>query len=301
MSKSIGFIGLGAMGKPIAGNLIRKGFNLTVYDIRPEPVDELAELGARAAASSAEVARQSDIIITMLLSAPHVREAVLGEMGVIRGVRPGSVLIDMSTIDPETTREVSRRLVEAGVSMLDAPVARGVKAAREGTLAIFVGGDPAVFDSCRDVLEAMGTDVDHVGALGCGATVKLVNQLILANTVAVIAEGLVLGVKGGVDPDALYRVLENGSADSFALRNHYKNWAMKGRFDENVFPVDYILKDLGLILDTGKDLKVPLCLTALTEQIYEHARAAGKNRNYFPVVVTLLEELTGVRVRTSKD
>ncbi|MCX5910065.1 MAG: NAD-binding protein [Deltaproteobacteria bacterium] len=146
----------------------------------------------------------------------------------------------------------------------------------------------------------MGTDVSYVGALGCGEVVKLVNQLILAVNVATIAEGLVLGVKGGVDPDILLDVLGKGSANRFALQNHYKNFVMKGNFGENIFPTDYIMKDLGLILETGKELDVPLMMSALANQLYEFSRASGYSKNYFPVFIRILEKVTGVEVRSKK-
>ena len=240
-------------------------------------------------------------MISMLVSNPHVEAALLGPEGVIEGIRAGTVVIDMSTIAPATTRKVGLELAKKGVEMLDAPVARGVKAATDGTLAIFVGGKPEVFEAQRDILGAMGTDVQYVGPLGCGEVVKLVNQLVLSVNVATLAEGLVLGVKGGVAPDVLLEVLSKGSANSFALQNHYKNFVLKGNFGEGIFSVDYILKDLGLIMGTGKEFSVPLLLTSLTTQLYESARASGMNKNYFPVVIRLLEHLTGVEVRNTKS
>jgi 3-hydroxyisobutyrate dehydrogenase len=300
MGREIGFIGLGAMGKPMAVNLVKKNYSVTVFDLRPEPIGEMAKLGAKTASSSKEVAGRCDVVITMLVSSPHVEAAVLGKDGVIEGIRPGSVLIDMSTIAPGMTKKVGGELAKKGVEMLDAPVARGVKAATEGTLAIFVGGKKEVFEKNQDILGAMGTDVSYVGGLGCGEVVKLVNQLILSVNVATIAEGLVLGVKGGVEPDVLVEVLGKGSSNSFALQNHFKNFVMKGNFGENIFPTDYILKDLGLILETGKEQKVPLMLSALANQLYEFTRASGWSKNYFPVVVRLLEKVTGVEVRGKK-
>jgi 3-hydroxyisobutyrate dehydrogenase-like beta-hydroxyacid dehydrogenase len=297
MKTHIGFIGLGAMGKPMAKNLVKKGYHVTVYDIRPEPMVEMKEHGAQLAASPRDVAMKSEITITMLLSSPHVEEVVLGKNGAIEGFKEKSILIDMSSIDPNTTRKIGKILSEKNVEMLDAPVARGVKAATEGTLAIFVGGNIENYERCKNILNVMGTDVSFVGGLGCGEVVKLVNQLILSTTVVAIAEGMVLGVKGGVDPEILFKELCKGSANSFALANHFKNFVMKGNFGENIFPVDYILKDLGLVLSTGKDLKVPLFVTSAANQMYELARASGKSKNYFPVVIKILEEVTGVTVR----
>jgi 3-hydroxyisobutyrate dehydrogenase-like beta-hydroxyacid dehydrogenase len=301
MTPRIGFIGLGAMGKPMAVNLVKKRFPLTVYDLRPEPMEQLAALGAQKAASSKEVADKSDVVITMLVSSPDVEAAVLGPGGVLEGLRPGSVLIDMSSIAPAVTRKVGAKVREKEADILDAPVARGVKAAAAGTLAVFVGGSRQTFERCRHILQAMATDIDYVGGLGCGATVKLVNQLILSATVAATAEGLVLGVKGGVDPDTLVEVLGKGSANSFALQNHFKKFALKGDFGESVFPVPYIQKDIGLAMETGKELGVPLLMASIANQMYEMARATGRSKNYFPVVIQVLEDLAGVEVRGRKE
>jgi len=299
MGQNIGFIGLGAMGKPMAANLIKKGYNVTVFDLRSEPMEELKALGATVATSCKAVAESSDTVITMLLASSHVETAVLGKDGVLEGAREGSILIDMSSIEPTTTRKVGEILAKRGIKMLDGPVARGVKAAVAGTLAIFVGGKKEVFEENQELLEAMGTDVSYVGKLGCGTVVKIVNQLVLSLNVVALAEGLVLGVKGGVDPEVLLGEMEKGSANSFALQNHFKNFVMKGNFGENIFGTEYILKDLGQVLATAKDLKVPLMMGSVGTQMYEMARASGFDKNYFPVVIKVLEQLTGVEVRNS--
>jgi len=297
MAKSIGFIGLGAMGKPMALNLIKKGFALWVYDIVQEKMKPLIAQGAGACGSSREVAEGCPIIITILPAPPDVRRAVLGKEGVIEGIKPGAILIEMSTIDPITSREVAQALAAKGARMLDAPVARGVPAAEAGTLSIFVGGDKKVYEECQEILKAMGTDIFHVGEVGCGHVVKMVNNLILAGTITVLSESLVLGVKAGVKPDLLYEALCEGSAGSFALKNQIGQSVMKGVFEEGRFPVDYMIKDLGLAMETGKSLHVPLPFGALAMQVYESARAAGKGKKYYPVVITQWEELTGVKVR----
>jgi len=298
MSQEIGFIGLGAMGKPMALNLIKNGFSLWVYDIIPEKMDPLATQGAKACGSPKEVAKICPVIVTILPAPPEVRAAVLGREGVIEGIKPGATLIEMSTIDPMTSREVAEALAAKGAKMLDAPVARGVPAAVAGTLSIFVGGDKKVYEECLTVLKAMGTDIFHVGPAGCGHVVKMINNLILAGTVALLSESLVLGVTAGVKPDPLYEALCAGSAGSFALQNQIGQSVLKGIFEEGRFPVDYMIKDLGLALETGKTLHVPLPFGALAMQVYESARAAGKAQKYYPVVITQWEELTGVRVRS---
>ncbi|MGA2465294.1 MAG: NAD(P)-dependent oxidoreductase [Thermodesulfobacteriota bacterium] len=296
----IGFIGLGAMGGPMAKNLVKKGFGLTVFDVVTEKMEPLKGVGAEGAASGKEVAEKCPIIITMLPSSPHVNEAVLGPKGIFEGVQKGSVLIDMSTIDPITTREIARILEEKGVEMLDAPVARGVPAAVAGTLVIYVGGEKEVFDRHREILAAMGTDIYHVGDIGTGEVVKIVNNLMVAVTTCALAEAMVLGVKAGVKPDILFEALSSGSGNSFVLQNHYKNNVMKDKFEEGVFPVDYMLKDLNLALSTGNQLRVPLHFAALSAQQYILAGASGESKKYHPAVIRPLEKLVGVEVRSGK-
>ncbi len=301
MDEKIGFIGLGAMGGPMSKNLLKRGYKLTIYDVASARVEPIAKEGARVAASCKEVAEQSDVIITMVPSSPNAREAILGEKGVIRGVRWGSIVIDMSTIDPVTTREISRILLERGVSMLDAPVARGVQAAKTGTLMIFVGGEKETFDKCKDILSAMGSDIEYIGLSGAGEVVKIINNLITSTTMCLLSEALVLGVKAGVDAGTLYKALSTSSASSFVLQNHVKNFALKGKFEKGVFPVDYMIKDLNLVMTTSAQYHVPQYLGSVALQTYEAAHAAGYGERYIPVVIKLLEELTGVEVRAEID
>jgi 3-hydroxyisobutyrate dehydrogenase len=298
--EKVGFIGLGAMGGPMAKNLVKKGFSLTVFDIVAERMEPLKAVGAQAAGSCREVAEKCPLVITMMPASIHVREAVLGKNGVAEGIRKGSVLIDMSTIDPLTTQDIARILKEKGTEMLDAPVARGVPAAVAGTLVIYVGGEKELFERHRPILAAMGTDIYHVGDIGSGDVVKIVNNLMVGVTTCALAEALVLGVKAGVKPDILFEALSSGSGNSFVLQNHYKNNVMKGKFEEGVFPIDYMLKDLDLALSTGNKLRVPLHFAALSAQQYISAGASGESKKYHPAVIRPLENLVGVEVRSEK-
>lgn len=298
--EKIGFIGLGAMGGPMAKNLAKKGFRLTVFDVVTEKVGLFKSMGAEMATSCREVAEKCPVVITVLPASSHVREAVLGKMGVSEGVKGGSVLIDMSTIDPMTTKEIADVLGQKGVEMLDAPIARGVPAAVAGTLVIYVGGKKEVFDRYREILAAMGTDIYHVGDIGSGEVVKIVNNLMVAVTTCALAEAMVLGVKAGVKPDILFEALSSGSGNSFVLQNHYKNNVMKGKFEEGVFPIDYMLKDLDLALSTGKKLRIPLHFAALSAQQYILAGASGESKKYHPAVIRPLEKLASVEVRSEK-
>ena len=301
MEERIGFIGLGAMGSPMSQNLLKKGYKLTVYDIVDERVEAVVKQGAESVTSPKDVAKRSEVIITMLPSSPHVREVILGSAGVIEGVTKGQIVIDMSTIDPVTTREIAKILLDKGVKMLDAPVAKGVPAAIAGTLAIYVGGEKEVYEKCEDILSAMGTDIRYVGSSGAGEVVKIVNNLIVGTTMCSLAEALVVGVKAGVKPDVLFGALSAGSANSFVLQNHVKNCVLKGKFEEGVFPVDYIIKDLDLALIIGAKYHIPMYFGSLACQVYELARAAGNSKRYHPVVIRHLEELTGVEVRADLE
>ena len=301
MKEKVGFIGLGAMGGPMARNVFKQGYPLTVYDLIDERMMPLVEAGASAGRSCKDVAEKSQIVITMVLSSPHAREAILGKEGVIEGAAEGSIVIDMSTIDPITTREIHERLSQRGVHMLDAPVARGVRAAVAGTLAIFAGGDQQIFERCKPLLAAMGEDIEYVGESGAGEVVKLVNNLILSITVCVLSEALLLGVKAGVKPEVLLRALSHGSANSFALQNHYKNFVFKGKFDKGIFPVDNIMKDIKLALTTAESVHVPQYFGSLALQAYESAVAAGHREHFYPVVVKVLESLVGVELRADME
>lgn len=300
MIHKVGFIGVGEMGAPMARNLIKAGFELWVSDIVLQRVDALVKAGANAARSPSEVAKNTDVSITMVPASSDVREAVLGETGLIHGIASPHIHIIMSTIDPMTVKEVASKLAEKGAKTLDAPVARSRAAAEKGTLAIFVGGEDDVYQTCLPLLKAVGTDILPVGELGNGQVVKIVNNMVLGVSVAVLSEGLVLGVKAGVDPDTLVESLMAGSADSFALRNHIKTYAMKDNL-EGRFPVNYIMKDLELALSTGKHHNVPLMFTAIAQQMYERARASGWGHLYYPVILHDLENLTGVKVRSRED
>ena len=299
--EKIGFIGLGAMGSPMSQNLVKKGYVLTVCDLIAERVEPLKKLGAQTADSPKAVAEKSDVVITMVLSSPDARAAILGESGVIEGIKPGAVVIDMSTIDPVTTREISQKLSEKGIKMLDAPVARGVRAAVAGTLAIFVGGDKEVYEQCKEILEVMGSVVDYVGDSGAGEVVKIINNLIIAVSMCSLSEALVLGVKAGVKPDVLIKALSKGSADSFVLQNHIKKFVLKGKFEKEVFAVDNIMKDLDLARHTAANFHVPQYFGQMAYQTYEWARAAGYRERYYPVVIKVLEALAGVEVRADLD
>jgi len=297
MKTTVGFIGLGAMGKPMALNILKNGYGLRVYDVRTELLEEARAKGATVCGSACEAARQSEFVITMLPSSPDVERAVLGPGGALEGIEPNAVLMDMSTISPLTTKKVGAALMGKGAEMIDAPVTKGVLAAEKGTLSILVGGKKEVVDRCRPLLECMGTDIFHMGDLGSGEVAKIVNNLILSTIVNATSEALVLGVRAGVDPDVLLETLKVSSAGSYALNSHIGEFTYRRKFDRGRFPVTYMLKDLGLARELAESLGVPLFFGALSTQTYTSMFGKKLEDRYHPVVIKLWEDLAGVEVK----
>ncbi len=293
----VGFIGLGAMGKPMAINILRGGYSLIVNPhVNEKVVQELVALGAGRAATPKELAGQVDVLITMLPNGPIVEEVLLGEQGFFAGAKPGSTVIDMSSVAPGFSRKMAEIASQRQLNYLDAPVSGGVKGATEGALTIMVGGAPETVNRFRPLLEVIGKKIYHVGDVGAGDAVKLVNNLLLAVNMAAAAEGFVLGTKLGLNPQTLFDVIRASSGDSYALAAKMPNFIFKGNFAPG-FTVDLQYKDLELAIQTAKELKVPMLLTSTVQQIFEQARAAGLGREDICAVIKPLEELLGIEVR----
>lgn len=269
----IGFIGLGIMGKPMAKNLLKAGYELVVYDISRDPVKELVASGAEEGFSPRDVAERTEIILTMLPNSPHVKEVVLGENGVIEGVREGQVLIDMSSIAPLVSQEIAAKLKEKGVEMLDAPVSGGEEKAVAGTLAFMVGGKEEIFNKCKKVLDVMGGSVTLVGDVGAGETTKLVNQAIVAVNIAVIAEALMLGKKAGVEPERIFNAIRKGLAGSQCLEDKAPRM-FKGEFTPG-FKMKLHVKDLTNVFETSRQLHLAMPLTAQVMEMMQTLLAEG--------------------------
>ncbi len=293
--KRIGFIGLGIMGKPMARNLLKKSYSLKVYDIFPAPVAELAQAGATAAASAREVAESSDVVITMLPNTPEVRQAVLGPGGVLEGGRQGLLLIDMSSIAPLASQEISARVSEKGIVMLDAPVSGGEPKAIEGTLAIMVGGPEKAFEEAKPILSAMGGSVIHVGEIGSGNVAKLANQIIVALNIAAMSEAMVLAAKAGVSPERGYQAIRGGLAGSTGL-DAKMPLVLKGNFKPG-FRIELHIKDLRNALDTAHDLGVPLPLSSGVMEILQALRTGGHQKDDHGGIIQFYEQLARVQVR----
>jgi 3-hydroxyisobutyrate dehydrogenase len=289
------------MGKGMALNLARAGYPLTVHDIRPEPVQELVQAGAKAAASPREVAENSEIVITMVTSSPHVEQIMFGPDGVLAGLKKGNIIIDMSTIDPIVTRKVAAAATEKGIDMMDAPVSGAPPKAADGTLSIMVGGKKEIFDQCKPVLEVMGEKIIHVGEVGMGEVVKLANNLAAAIAGIGVFEGFLFGVKFGADPKVLYEVMSASSGNSWVLQTRvpYPNVIPQSPANNDFAPgftTDLMAKDLGLILSAAEATKIPLLAGSLTRQLVEAARAAGFGSKDWSVVAKIIQQLAGEEI-----
>lgn len=292
----VGFIGLGAMGLPMAKNIIKKGFSLVIMPHRNmEPVNILKGLGAKVANTPKEVAQESEIVITMLPSSKEVEEVILGKEGVIEGIKSGSVVIDMGTSMPQSTLMIAEKLRERDVEMLDAPVSRGVKGAEEGNLCIMVGGKKEVLDRVRPVLEAMGKDIFYIGPNGQGHIVKLLGNLISISNMVIIAESFSLGTKLGVNPKVLYEVLINTAADSYILRTQIPG-VLSRNFNPG-FKTKLASKDINLALDLAKEAEVPIFMGAIASQIFTMAKDLGLGEENQSAVIKIWEKILGIEIK----
>jgi 2-hydroxymethylglutarate dehydrogenase len=296
----IGFIGVGAMGNPMAQNLLKNGYKVNVYDLVPEQVKNLVELGAVSCPSGTEVARNSDLVITSLPNAKIVESVMTGPEGVIANCKPGTVIMDMSSVAPSTTQQMAKIASKAQVHYIDAPVSGGVAGASAGTLTIMVGCEPEIFDQIQPVLNVLGKNIFHVGPAGAGDAIKIVNNLLLGCNMAALAEALVLGVKCGLSPETMRDVIKVSSGRSYAFEAKVDKFILANQFNGG-FAVDLQFKDLGLALDAGKDVSTPLPMTALATQVFGAARAKGLNKQDISSVIKVWEDLTGVEVRSQLD
>lgn len=290
----VGFIGLGTMGRPMALNLLRAGHQLTVFDLAPAAVDRLVAAGAAAARSPREAASDREVVVTMLPASRHVEAAMFGDQGVVAGVARGAVVVDMSTIDPGTTKRVAAALAARGAAMLDAPVSGSSAGAEQATLTIMAGGEAEVLERVRPLLEAMGSNVIHCGPTGMGEAVKLCNNLVAGATVAAVGEAFALAERLGCDPQVLFDVMSKSSGNCWALQTRppvagLVASAPAERDFAPGFMVDLMHKDLGLVMAAASELKVPLAMAAAAQQLYALASARGYGTSDFSAVFKVME------------
>jgi hypothetical protein len=282
--KTIGFIGLGVMGEPICRNLVRKsGAPVLAFDLSAEPLARLAADGAAVAAAVADVVTRSDIVFLCLPSAKHVRSVFEGD-GVLKNIRKGQVVVDLGTSSVNQTRDFAAQLQARGATWADAPIARTRQAAQDGTLSVMVGAEPELFAAIEPLIRCFATDVTHCGAVGAGQVTKILNNMVLFETVNALSEAVALAKHNGVDPALLLDTLSKGSADSFALRNHGMKAIVPGNFPERAFSTEYALKDLSYALELAGDAGIEIRGAELTGRILQEAIDAGSGRAYFPVI-----------------
>lgn len=282
--KTIGFIGLGVMGEPICRNLVKKsGARVIAFDLSPEPLARLHEEGADVAGSVATLVTVSEIVFLCLPSAKHVRSVFEGD-GVLKNIRSGQVVVDLGTSSVSQTRDFARQLQAKGASWADAPIARTRQAAQDGTLSVMVGASAELFAVIEPLIRCFATDVTHCGDVGAGQVTKILNNMVLFETVNALAEAVAVARRNGVDPKLLLDTLSKGSADSFALRNHGIKAIVPGVFPERAFSTEYALKDLAYALELAGDAGIQIRGAELTARILQEAIDAGSGEAYFPVI-----------------
>ena len=295
MKRTIGFIGLGIMGRPMTKRLLEAGYPLVVYDIVTKSVEEIVAAGAKSAKSVKEVAQQGDVIISMLPDSPDVEAVAFGPDGVIANARPACTYIDMSTISPTVSERIAKEAKAKGLKVLDAPVSGGDVGAIQGTLSIMVGGDQATFDDVLEILQVMGKKIVLVGHDGAGQVVKACNQIVVALTLEAVAEALVLGTKAGVDPAKIVEVLSGGLARCGVLEN--RGMRIVNRDFAPGFRVRLHYKDLGIAMAAGRAYDVPLPVTSLVHEMFKRLKLSGRGELGHSGIVTFIEELANVEVK----
>lgn len=287
----IGLIGLGIMGKPMAKNLLKAGYDLTVSDLNQASVDEIVAAGAKAA-TNAEIGETCDVVLTMVPNSPQVKAVMLGEDGVAAHMKPGSVFIDMSSINPVASKEIAAELAKRGIEMLDAPVSGGEPKAIDGTLSFMVGGKQEVFDQYKDILGAMGASVVRCGDVGAGNTTKLANQIIVACNIQALSEALTLAKMAGVDPELVFQAIRGGLAGSTVM-NAKAPMMIEGN-DKPGFKIDLHIKDLNNALDCAHTVGSSLPMTAAVQEIFQWLHNNGCGQDDHSSIIKYYKKLTGI-------
>lgn len=292
--KRIGFIGLGLMGNGMSMNLLKAGFPVTVWNRTKSKMEPLIEAGAAMAGSPREVAEASEVVVTIVTDSSDVEEVLPGQDGVVHGAKPGTIIIDMSTISPSVTRKIAKELRKKGVRMLDAPVSGGDIGARNATLSIMVGGGAEVFNECMPIFEAMGKTITHVGPQGAGQIVKACNQILVGMNMLGVAEALLFAKKAGADLEKCHAAVSGGAAGSWQLTNNGSK-ILRGDLEPGFKVKDY-LKDLRIIMETAAEVKMPLPGTAIVQQMYRSLDAEGMRQKGTQAVIWAVERLAGEKL-----
>lgn len=295
MKQTLGFIGLGIMGKPIVKNLLEAGYKVHVYDRNKESIKEMEGKGAVGEKSSYDVAVNADIIMIMVPNTPHVQEVIFGEDGVSKALKTGKIVVDMSTISSVETQNIAEEIKKTGARMLDAPVSGGEKGAIEATLSIMVGGEDEPFEKCKEIFEVIGGRVNHVGGNSAGQVVKSCNQVLAAGTIAAMCEALVLGTKSGVDPNKIIEVLSGGAAKCWAI-DVRAPYVVERDFEPG-FKSQLQYKDLGLALELSKNINAPMPITGVVNEVYKSIMSMGLGEEDHTNIIRVYEELAGIQVK----
>jgi 3-hydroxyisobutyrate dehydrogenase len=291
----LGFIGVGNIGTPMCHHLLQAGHTVLVYDVHPSHLARMVNLGAQPATSPKAVAQACNIVFSSLPGPREIELVALGQDGIIEAARPGLIYVDLSTNFPSVAQRVCEALAARGVTMLDAPVSGGVAGAERGTLAVMVGGDKQAFETCRPLLAAFGANIFHVGTIGSGCVAKLVNNMLaFINSVAAF-EGMLLGVRAGVDPQMLHDIIQTSSGASWAMRQ-FPQKVFAGDFAPG-FTIDLAHKDLRLALEMGDELSIPLVMGSVCINFMRQARAKGRGGDDLSGLMRMLEEQLGLQVR----
>lgn len=294
----IGFVGLGVMGKPMAKNLIKAGYELNVNTLEEEVVKEFEELGAKGYTSKKDLAQDSDVIILMLPNSPNCDQAIFGEDGLVEGLSEGKIIVDMSSINPVESKRFAKALEEKGVKFIDAPVSGGEPKAIDGTLAVMVGGDEKTFEEVKPIIEKMASSIVRTGEVGAGNTTKLANQIVVALNIAAVSEAFTLAKKAGVDPEAVYHAIRGGLAGSTVM--DAKGPMMLERNFKLGFRIDLHIKDLQNALDTSHSVQASLPLTAGVMEILQALRIDGNEKDDHSAIVKYYEKINNLEVGENK-
>ena len=294
--KKIGFVGLGAMGRGLVGNLLRKGFDVTVWDLSPAAVDAMVAKGAKRAGGIAEMARVCDVVCSMVPDAPDVKRVALGEDGVIAGAHPGLIYVDFSTVDPTTSRTVGAALSEKGIRMLDSPVGRGVPEAEAGTVTFMVGGDAATLEEVRPILEAMSSEIMHIGDLGAGTTIKLVNNYLAAGMVAIIAEAISFGIKSGVTLEQIIALSDKTGTSNKVLNTVLPRKVFKADYTPG-FASRLAAKDHRLAMSLARDLDIELPVGKVILDLLQACESEFRDEDFMGSIMRLAERESGQQLR----
>ncbi len=294
--KKVGFIGLGIMGKPMAKNLLKAGYELVVCDFNKANVEEVCAAGpAHSAANGAAVAQEADVIITMLPNSPHVKTVVCGEGGILETAKPGTIIVDMSSIAPLASQEIEKACAAKGVKLLDSPVSGGEPKAIDGSLSIMVGGEKAIFDQVYDMLMVMGASAVYCGSIGAGNTTKLANQVVVALNIAAVSEAFMLATKAGVDPHLVFDAIKGGLAGSTVM-NAKAPMIMDHNFKPG-FRIDLHIKDLNNAIETGHGVGAPLPLTAAVMEMLQTLHADGFGSDDHSAIARYYEKVAGSTIQ----